>query len=173
MDSVSTTPPAILDYSLPSLITDQGVSCHTMTTLGYCDTVFSPGTLSSPVLSDHMSSDSDSDSSDTGYVCTSLRCEYGYCGHKPASDKEVHEAECLYWCRKCTFYLCCECMDPGRRGSRGGWSRRTPPLWLRGKKKKKIKKGSLNVAFYVILWIDVPQLTMPKCNNFIIRLLKL
>ena len=64
-----------------------------------------------------------------------------------------------------------------RRGSRGGWSRRTPPLWLREKKKKKKKKethyGSLNVAFYVILWIDVPQLTMPKCNNFIIRLLKL
>ena len=113
MDSISTTPPAILDYSLPSPITDQGVSCHTMTTLGYCDTMFSPGTLSSPVLSDHMSSDSDSDSSDTGYVCTSLRCEYGYCGHKPASDKEVHEAECLYWCRKCTFYLCCECLDRG------------------------------------------------------------
>ena len=113
LDSVRTTPPAILDYSLLSPITNHGDSCHAMTTLGSSDTLLSPGSISSPVHECDTSTDSDAESSDMAYTCTSLRCEYGYCGHTPDADKEVHDAECMYWCRKCRYYLCCDCIDRG------------------------------------------------------------
>ena len=65
MDSVRTTPPAILDYSLLSPITDHGGSCHTMTTLGYSDTLLSPGSISSLVHCEcDTSTDSDAEFSD-------------------------------------------------------------------------------------------------------------
>ena len=114
LDSVRTTPPAILDYSLLSPITDHGDSCHAMTTLGSSDTLLSPGSISSPVNCEYdTSTDSDAESSDMVYTCTSLRCEYGYCGHTPDSDKKVHDAEYMCWCKKCRYYLCCECIDRG------------------------------------------------------------
>ena len=96
MDSVRTTPPAILDYSPLSPITDHGDACHTITTLESSDTLLSTllstGTISSPVHCEcDTSTDTDAESSDMVYTCTSLRCEYGYCGHIPDSDKEVHD----------------------------------------------------------------------------------
>ena len=46
-------------------------------------------------------------------ICVGVDLLYIKYGHTPDADKEVHDAEYMYWCRKCRYHLCCECIDRG------------------------------------------------------------